>query len=267
MPTSFSPCHRRYHLRLLPVSAPVGRACTIWSFPPPFLGGAPVASGAPPPCWCGVEELVRRRGTGAVSRNWCGVEELVRCRGTAAAWRRARPYVRSGRVDPDRGPRCDSFPHQLVVPAPFTRRRTGCIGCGDALVVRRRGTGAPSRNWCGADELGRRRGTGATTASARTVDPRCDSFPAPVGRSRPLFSAAHRLHRVRGRPSGAGPTNWCGAEQLVRGRPEGGAAGACQGSRATRFSTRVVCTSLLLSSLIRVTAYAPAPSGRVVMPS
>jgi hypothetical protein len=54
-----------------------------------------------------------------------------------------------------------TFPHQLLVPAPFHRRRTGCNGCAAEELVRRRGSGAAARKWCGGEEVVRRRGTGA----------------------------------------------------------------------------------------------------------
>jgi hypothetical protein len=117
-----------------------------------------------------------------------------------AAWGQPRPPCRTSL----------SFAHQFVGRAPVCRSRTSCIGCAAEEVVRRRGSSAPPKKWCGSAA------PAALRPRGQVVRRRGRRLPAPVGGSRTSLASAHRLHRVRGRGIGAPPSKWCAAEEVVR---------------------------------------------------
>ena len=97
------------------------------------------------------------------------------------------------------------FPHHLLDDAPFARTRTGCSRCDAEELVRRRGSGSPSRKWCAS-------GLGSDTQATHR------------DRSRTTCSTTHPLLVLAPDAAGAAPRNWCGAEELVRRRGTGAAS-------------------------------------------
>jgi hypothetical protein len=164
------------------------RSRALCSTPPPFLVRAPDAAGAPPRNWCGAEELVRRRGSGA----------------PAALVVDTRPGAR----------RAGPFPHPLLDAAPFARTRTVCTWCAAEEPVRRRGSGSPPRNWCssglGSDTQATHRDRSRTTCS--TTHPLLVLAQDGAGAPPRNWCGAEELVRRRG--TGAPPRNWCGADEV-----------------------------------------------------
>jgi hypothetical protein len=149
---------------------------------------------------------VRGRGTGARTTNWCGKTPATTPYDPPGSQRR-----RPGNPAPlPRRRTTSSAPHHFLGGAPLTRRRTRCNRCADAKLVREPPTGA-----------GRRRPRRRTTCprglnAAGAALPHHFFGGALLPRRRTTSSAAHPMQLVRGRQTGARPTNWCANDKLVR---------------------------------------------------
>jgi hypothetical protein len=162
----------------IPWAAPLRRRRTVSSTPHPFLGGAPVAAGAPTTNWCGADQLVRERVIGAgayalgVPHRFVGVAPFPRRRTVSSASHplhlvRRRPAgARTsnwcGSVRPPWGCRTASS-RPFLDAAPFPRPRTLSSAAHPLQRVRGRPTRARTPNWCADDQLVRERPTGEGT--------------------------------------------------------------------------------------------------------